>query len=98
MYFQANTAPNPLAKEELNLLAKLMGSMEVQECQSRNSGFRVNLFATDQEEEEAWVAEQISGSNAPIVFQCPTLWHQEQVNHLIRDLHVYWSHGSGQLT
>lgn len=51
--YQADTAPNPLAKEELNLLAKLMGSMEVQERPSGNSGFRVNLFATDQEEEEA---------------------------------------------
>ncbi|XP_042566656.1 protein OSCP1a [Clupea harengus] len=45
--------PNPLAKEELNLLARLMGGMEVQDPHSGNSGFRVNLFATDQEEEEA---------------------------------------------
>ena len=50
---QVNTAPNPLAKEELNLLAKLMGGLEVQKPGNADSGFRVNLFATDEEEE--WV-------------------------------------------
>ncbi len=48
---QVNTAPNPLAKEELNLLAKLMGGLEVQKPGNADSGFRVNLFATDEEEE-----------------------------------------------
>lgn len=51
---QVNTAPNPLAKEELNLLAKLMGGLEFQKSGNADSGFRVNLFATDEEEE--WVA------------------------------------------
>lgn len=49
---QVNAAPNPLAKEELNLLAKLMGGLEVQKPGGNaDSGFRVNLFATDEEEE-----------------------------------------------
>lgn len=48
---QVNTAPNPLAKEELNLLAKLMGGLEFQKAGNVDSGFRVNLFATDEEEE-----------------------------------------------
>lgn len=48
---QVNTAPNPLAKEELNLLAKLMGGLEFQKAGNADSGFRVNLFATDEEEE-----------------------------------------------
>lgn len=48
---QANAAPNPLAKEELNLLAKLMGGLEVHKVGNADSGFRVNLFATDEEEE-----------------------------------------------
>ncbi|XP_028984958.1 protein OSCP1 isoform X1 [Betta splendens] len=52
---QVNTAPNPLAKEELNLLAKLMGGLEVQKTGNADSGFRVNLFATDEEEEEALI-------------------------------------------
>ncbi|KAI3361226.1 hypothetical protein L3Q82_013423 [Scortum barcoo] len=52
---QVNTAPNPLAKEELNLLAKLMGGLEVQKPGNADSGFRVNLFATDEEEEEALI-------------------------------------------
>lgn len=51
---QVNTAPNPLAKEELNLLAKLMGGLEVPKSGNADNGFRVNLFNTDEEEE--WVS------------------------------------------
>ncbi|KAG1948306.1 protein OSCP1a [Pimephales promelas] len=49
---QADTTPNPLATEELNLLAKLMGGMEVQRLLNVDAGFRVNLWTLDQEEEE----------------------------------------------
>ena len=49
--FQVNTTPNPLAKEELNMLARLMGGLEVQKPGNAECGFRVNLFATDEEEE-----------------------------------------------
>lgn len=48
---QVSAVPNPLAKEELNLLAKLMGGLEFQKSGNADSGFRVNLFATDEEEE-----------------------------------------------
>ncbi|XP_061597991.1 protein OSCP1-like isoform X2 [Cololabis saira] len=51
--FKPDGAPNLLAKEELNLLARLMGSMEGQNSPKGEAGFRINLFATDQEEEEA---------------------------------------------
>lgn len=50
---QADSTPNPMAKEELNLLAQLMGSLEMLEPTAGGPGFRVNLFSTDQEEEEA---------------------------------------------
>ncbi|KAM6909880.1 protein OSCP1 isoform 1-T1 [Xenentodon cancila] len=50
---KVNAAPNPLAKEELNLLARLMGGLEVHKPGNKDTGFRVNLFATDEEEEEA---------------------------------------------
>uniref|UniRef100_A0A8C2DB32 Organic solute carrier partner 1 n=1 Tax=Cyprinus carpio TaxID=7962 RepID=A0A8C2DB32_CYPCA len=53
---KVNTTPNPLAKEELNLLARLMGGLEVQKSTNTDSGFRVNLFATDEEEEEALIS------------------------------------------
>ncbi|XP_071760663.1 protein OSCP1 isoform X1 [Centroberyx gerrardi] len=53
---KVNAAPNPLAKEELNLLARLMGGLEVQKPGNADSGFRVNLFATDEEEEEALIS------------------------------------------
>lgn len=47
--------PNPLAKEELNLLARLMGSVKAQEApggvQDLQTGFRVTLFPPDQDED-----------------------------------------------
>ncbi|XP_026558564.1 protein OSCP1 isoform X1 [Pseudonaja textilis] len=48
-----NTAPNPLAKEELNLLARLMGGLEIKKPLVKEAGFRLNLFTTDEEEEHA---------------------------------------------
>lgn len=51
---QVSAAPNPLAKEELNLLARLMGGLEVQKPGNADTGFRISLFATDEEEE--WVS------------------------------------------
>ncbi|XP_034056640.1 protein OSCP1a isoform X1 [Gymnodraco acuticeps] len=44
---------NLLAKEELNLLARLMGSMKAEKEPKAETGFWINLFTTDQEEEEA---------------------------------------------
>lgn len=49
---QADDALNPLAKEELNLLARLMGSVKAENRPKAETGFRINLFSTDQEEEE----------------------------------------------
>ncbi|XP_060235546.1 protein OSCP1 isoform X3 [Meriones unguiculatus] len=50
---QENIAPNPLAKEELNFLARLMGGMEIKKPSGPEPGFRLNLFMTDEEEEHA---------------------------------------------
>ncbi|KAM4725017.1 protein OSCP1a isoform 2-T2 [Anableps anableps] len=48
---QPDRTPNPLAKEELNLLARLMGCMKAEDVPAGEPRFRVNLFAADQEEE-----------------------------------------------
>ncbi|NWR21236.1 OSCP1 protein, partial [Emberiza fucata] len=48
-----NIAPNPLAKEELNFLARLLGGLDIQKPAGGDSGFRLNLFTTDEEEEHA---------------------------------------------
>ncbi|XP_040193280.1 protein OSCP1 isoform X1 [Rana temporaria] len=48
-----NVAPNPLAKEELNLLAQLMGGMELKKPSTADHIFRLNLFTNDEEEEQA---------------------------------------------
>lgn len=50
---QLDESPNLLAKEELNLLARLMGSMKAETVPRTETGFRITLFPTDQEEEEA---------------------------------------------
>ncbi|XP_030679301.1 protein OSCP1 isoform X1 [Nomascus leucogenys] len=50
---QESVAPNPLAKEELNFLARLMGGMEIKKPSGPEPGFRLNLFTTDEEEEQA---------------------------------------------
>ncbi|XP_053563104.1 protein OSCP1 isoform X2 [Bombina bombina] len=48
-----NVVPNPLAKEELNLLAQLIGGMELKKPSSSDHAFRLNLFTNDEEEEYA---------------------------------------------
>uniref|UniRef100_A0A6I8Q0M2 Organic solute carrier partner 1 n=1 Tax=Xenopus tropicalis TaxID=8364 RepID=A0A6I8Q0M2_XENTR len=48
-----NVAPNPLAKEELNLLAQLMGGLELKKTSGSDHSFRLNLFNDDEEEENA---------------------------------------------
>lgn len=52
---QTGDTPNLLAKEELNLLARLMGRMKAENIPRAETAFRINMFSTDQEEEEAWV-------------------------------------------
>lgn len=52
MQQQADDTPNLLAKEELNLLARLMGSMKAENMPKAETVFRINLFTTDREEEE----------------------------------------------
>ncbi|XP_073418723.1 protein OSCP1 isoform X2 [Dendrobates tinctorius] len=48
-----NVAPNPLAKEELNLLAQLLGGLELKKPPNSDHSFRLNLFMNDEEEEQA---------------------------------------------
>ncbi|XP_062476743.1 protein OSCP1 isoform X2 [Pezoporus occidentalis] len=48
-----NIVPNPLAKEELNFLARLLGGLEIKNPSGSDTGFRLNLFTTDEEEEHA---------------------------------------------
>jgi hypothetical protein len=51
LFLQENISPNPLAKEELNFLARLIGGMEIKKPSGPEPGFRLNLFTTDEEEE-----------------------------------------------
>uniref|UniRef100_A0A672HKQ9 Organic solute carrier partner 1a n=1 Tax=Salarias fasciatus TaxID=181472 RepID=A0A672HKQ9_SALFA len=56
-----DNTPNLLAKEELNLLARLMGSMDAQMSPAKDASFRFNLFNTVEEEEEEEEADQHPG-------------------------------------
>lgn len=49
---QLDQTPNPLAKEELNLLARLMGSMKAENVPRAEIGFRINLFPSEQEDQD----------------------------------------------
>uniref|UniRef100_A0A8C1MJ77 Organic solute carrier partner 1a n=1 Tax=Cyprinus carpio TaxID=7962 RepID=A0A8C1MJ77_CYPCA len=64
---QADTTPNPLATEELNLLAKLMGGMEVQKILNVDTGFKVNLLALDQEEEGIGISEGTAHESSRVI-------------------------------
>lgn len=72
VFTKVNSIPNPLAKEELNLLAKLMGGLEVQKPSNTDSGFRVNLFATDEEEEYVFILRvlQCFDQNTELFIKC----------------------------
>ncbi|XP_077599829.1 protein OSCP1a isoform X2 [Stigmatopora nigra] len=48
---EASSVTNPLAKEELNLLARLMGTVEVQNIPGSETGFRFNLLVLAQDED-----------------------------------------------
>ncbi|KAK2104282.1 Protein oscp1 [Saguinus oedipus] len=50
---QESIAPNPLAKEELNFLTRLMGGMEIKKPSGPEPGFWLNLFTSDEQEEQA---------------------------------------------
>ncbi|XP_077405318.1 protein OSCP1a isoform X2 [Vanacampus margaritifer] len=47
-----DTSPNLLAKEELNLLACLMGAVEIENVSGSGTGFQINLLALAQEDDE----------------------------------------------
>ncbi|XP_067281969.1 protein OSCP1a [Pseudorasbora parva] len=64
---QADTTPNPLATEELNLLAKLMGGMEVQKRLNVDAGFKINLWTLDQEEEEGIGISEGTEPETPVI-------------------------------
>ncbi|XP_065141180.1 protein OSCP1a [Paramisgurnus dabryanus] len=54
---QVESPHNPLATEELNLLAKLMGGMKVQNLSNVDAGFKVNLLSLDKEVEGVCILE-----------------------------------------
>nr|XP_043908763.1 protein OSCP1a isoform X3 [Solea senegalensis] len=50
---ETQTCKAPPVKEELNLLARLMGSMKDENKSKTETGFWINLFTTDEEEDQA---------------------------------------------
>ncbi|XP_034560484.1 protein OSCP1a [Notolabrus celidotus] len=62
---KTDDTPNLLAKEELNQLARLMGSMKAENTPEPEPVLRINLFNTDQEEEEE-EARTAGGAGEPL--------------------------------
>ncbi|XP_041665821.1 protein OSCP1a [Cheilinus undulatus] len=61
---KTDDTPNLLAKEELNQLARLMGSMKAENLPRSEPYFRINLFMTDEEEEME--EETTGGAEEPL--------------------------------
>ncbi|OBS81663.1 hypothetical protein A6R68_20124, partial [Neotoma lepida] len=55
---QENIVPNPLAKEELNFLARLMGGLEIKKTSGPEPGFQLNLHAALSRPEELAYEDQ----------------------------------------
>lgn len=66
---QKDDGPNLLAKEELNLLARLMGSMKAEDMAETETGFRINLFMTDGEEGGTWGLFAFSAIKITVISQ-----------------------------
>lgn len=58
-----NQPPDPLAKAQLDLLSRLIGSKATKET----TGFRLNLFNTDKEEEQAAVLRPVETAESQVV-------------------------------
>lgn len=58
--------PNPLAKAQLDLLSKLIGSAATEKKKGK-SDFRLNLFNTDEEEEEAASMRPVAEAGSHVI-------------------------------
>ncbi|XP_067867140.1 protein OSCP1 [Heterodontus francisci] len=84
-----NAAPNPLAKEELNLLARLMGGLEIKKPLGTEAGFRLNLFGTDEEEDHAATIRPPEFSDEVINIQVSKDQQQhEELARIMGEFHV----------
>uniref|UniRef100_UPI00398E3B0B protein OSCP1 n=1 Tax=Pristiophorus japonicus TaxID=55135 RepID=UPI00398E3B0B len=84
-----NAAPNPLAKEELNLLAQLMGGLEIQAPVANEPGFRLNLFGTDEEEDHAATISPAESSIEVLNIQATKDQQQhEELARIMGEFHV----------
>uniref|UniRef100_A0A8C3XVR4 Organic solute carrier partner 1 n=1 Tax=Chelydra serpentina TaxID=8475 RepID=A0A8C3XVR4_CHESE len=84
-----NAAPNPLAKEELNFLARLMGGLEIKKPNGSEPGFRLNLFTTDEEEEYAALTRPEELSYKVINIQATQdQWQNEELARIMGEFEV----------
>ncbi|XP_033635989.1 protein OSCP1-like [Asterias rubens] len=90
---EATANPNPMVKAELNLLAHLMGAVD---NKKGKSDFRVNMFNTDEEE------EQFGASRPPpdmydfkvINIDASKIQKSDELNRIMGDLSIPESSGS----
>lgn len=80
--------PNPLAKAELNLLAHLVGGSN----KKQENQFRLNLFSTDEEEEQAAIQTRKEAPHRVIKIDATKKEQRQELAHLMNEFSI---EGSG---
>lgn len=86
--------PNPMAKAELNLLAHLMGSTE-QKDTGTGQTFRLNLFGTDEEEQQAEIQTVKQQSGKVITVDATKGRQRNELTQLMNEFSIEGSTASG---
>ncbi|KAL9969205.1 hypothetical protein ACROYT_G021395 [Oculina patagonica] len=76
--------PNPLAKAELNLLAHLVGGSS----KKPESQFRLNLFSTDEEEEQAAIQTRKEAPHRVIKIDATKKEQRQELAHLMDEFSI----------
>ncbi|KAI8489145.1 Protein oscp1 [Branchiostoma belcheri] len=79
--------PDPVAKAELNLLAHLMGGIKESKS-GQSSEFRLNLFSTDEEEEQAAAMRPPDESYNVVNIDASKKQQSEELNKIMGDFHI----------
>ncbi|XP_066288718.1 protein OSCP1-like [Branchiostoma lanceolatum] len=79
--------PDPVAKAELNLLAHLMGGIKETKA-GQKSEFRLNLFSTDEEEEQAAAMRPPDESYNVVNIDASKKQQSEELSKIMGDFHI----------
>ncbi|XP_028415407.1 protein OSCP1-like [Dendronephthya gigantea] len=87
--------PNPIAKAELNLLAHLMGGNTDKPSANKGNTFRLNLFNTDEEEQQAEVHRVKKHSGNVITVDATKTKQHNELSKLMSEFSIDESSSAG---